>query len=105
MNTDLYSWVTHRNTVSRGQVFIFVLCVGKCVLESALIIWAEVTPLVQPTSPRVSVGNKNAMRASVFMHVDQALQDACPVSSLLEGSGELKAVQGDGFSNTTACAV
>ena len=49
--------------------------------------------------------SQNDLTATVLIHVDQVVQDACTVSSPLEGSGELEAAQGDGFSNTTPCSV
>ena len=68
-------------------------------------IWLEATFFVQPTSLRVSSGNKNALTATVFIHADQAVQDACAISSPLEDNGELEAVQINDLSSTTPCAV
>ena len=84
---------------------MLVLYTGTHVLKSALIISLEVNSFVQPVFLRVSVGNNNALTAPVFIHIDQAVQDTCAVSSPSEDSGELKEVQGGGFSNITPCAV
>ena len=66
----------------------------------------EATHFVQPTFPRVSVGNKNALTASVFIHIDQAVQDNYyAMSSLSEDSGEFEMVQDGDFSITIPCIV
>ena len=61
-------------------------------LQNVLVIWLEATLFVQPTSQRGRGGNRNALTATVFIHIDQAVQDACAISFLLEDSGDLEAV-------------
>ena len=86
-------------------MFLLDLYTGANVLESKPMIWLEATLSVQPTSLRVNAGNNDVLTATVFIHIDQAVQDTCAVSSPSEDSGELKEVQDDGFSNITPCAV